>query len=226
MTSLVPTQPRMCIPYLITCALVVGNAVAWKQHIAHTTRDTVKTMLRNARVLGIASSVILSSLAPVVPPVYASNAEAIEVRRVLEQPVGAPMPERSPNVKLESGLQYYDATVGDGAVVEEGKTVQFQWVLRRQNGYFVDASSNYGSEPFIYKVGNLKKVIKGVDEGIRGMRVGGVRRLLIPASLAYVQGVGDGLPGPMPDGFGPRRQIETRREREVWYMELQVAKVR
>ena len=47
--------------------------------------------------------------------------------------------------------------------------MSFEWVLRRSNGYFVDASSNYGTpesggEPFIYKVGNLKKVIPGLDE--------------------------------------------------------------
>jgi len=61
-------------------------------------------------------------------------------------------------------------------MAEVGKTVQFQWVLRRSNGYFVDASSNYDNEPFIYKVGNTKKVVPGLDEAIRGMKVGGVRR--------------------------------------------------
>lgn len=59
------------------------------------------------------------------------------------------------------------------------------------------------------------------------MRVGGVRRMTIPSSLAYVEGVGDGLPGPMPADFGPRRQISTRQaNKEPWYMELQVVKVR
>ena len=91
------------------------------------------------------------------------------------------------DVILPSGLKYYDYCVGDGNIADEGKTVQFQWVLRRSNGYFVDSSTNY-DEPLIYKVGNLKKVIPGVDEGIRGMRVGGIRRLLIPPKLAYLEG--------------------------------------
>ena len=110
----------------------------------------------------------------------------------------------------------------------EGKTVQFQWVLRRSNGYFVDASSNYGEapgEPFIYKVGNLKKVIKGLDEGIRGMRVGGVRRMSIPPQLAY-QAVDDAAPGPMPASFGPRRQIITRLGKETWYLEIALTLVK
>jgi FKBP-type peptidyl-prolyl cis-trans isomerase len=73
-------------------------------------------------------------------------------------------------------------------------------VLRRSNGYFVDASSNYGDEPFIYKVGNTKKVIKGLDEAIRGMKARGVRRVNIPPKMAFVEGVGDDKPGPMPSG--------------------------
>ena len=100
--------------------------------------------------------------------------------------------------KLPSGVQFFDVKVGDGNQAEVGKTVQFQWVLRRSNGYFVDASSNYNDEPFIYKVGNTKKVIKGLDEGIIGMKVGGVRRITIPPQLAFVEGVGDDKPGPMP----------------------------
>jgi FKBP-type peptidyl-prolyl cis-trans isomerase len=155
------------------------------------------------------------------------NPEALEMRRVSQQPAGAPEPPATrKSIKLDSGVQYFDYVIGDGAEVQEGRTVQFQWVLRRSNGYFVDASSNYGDEPFIYKVGNTKKVIKGVDEGIRGMKVGGVRRMNIPPLMAFVAGVGDDKPGPMPAGFGPRRQIETRIDKEVWYFEIKVIKVR
>ena len=154
------------------------------------------------------------------------NPEALELRRVMEQPAGAPEAVKKVAVKLPSGVTYFDYVDGDGAEVQEGKSVQFQWVLRRSNGYFVDASSNYGDEPFIYKVGNTKKVIKGVDEGIRGMKVGGVRRMNIPPKMAFVSGVGDDKPGPMPAGFGPRRQIETRIDKEVWYFEIKVTKVK
>ena len=154
------------------------------------------------------------------------NPEALELRRVMEQPAGAPEAVKKVAVKLPSGVTYFDYVDGEGAEVQEGRTVQFQWVLRRSNGYFVDASSNYGDEPFIYKVGNTKKVIKGVDEGIRGMKVGGVRRMNIPPNMAFVSGVGDDKPGPMPAGFGPRRQIETRIDKEVWYFEIKVTKVR
>jgi FKBP-type peptidyl-prolyl cis-trans isomerase 2 len=77
-------------------------------------------------------------------------------------------------------------------------------VLRKSNGYFVDSSQvAYDGVPFIFTVGD-GTAIAGVDEGVRGMASGGVRRLLIPPSLAYVDGLDDGKPGPMPVGFGPR----------------------
>ena len=130
---------------------------------------------------------------------------------------------------LPSGLEIADFKVGKGeATVEEGRTVVFQWVLRRSNGYFVDASSNYGEDgegDFIYKVGNKAKVIAGIDEGIRGMKVGGVRALKIPPAIAY-RAVGDNVPGPMPAGYGPRRQILTRIDSEVWYVQVRILKIK
>lgn len=188
-------------------------------------RTDASDLIRSNVVLTIAICSLALSL-PSPSAALEKNPEALEMRRVMQQPAGAPEAVKKTAVKLPSGVQYFDYVDGDGAEVQEGKTVQFQWVLRRSNGYFVDASSNYGDEPFIYKVGNTKKVIKGVDEGIRGMRVGGVRRMNIPPNMAFVSGVGDDKPGPMPAGFGPRRQIETRLDREVWYFEIKVLKVR
>ena len=46
--------------------------------------------------------------------------------------------------KTASGLEYSDVKLDEGPKALAGKSVQFQWVLRRSNGYFVDASSNYG----------------------------------------------------------------------------------
>lgn len=188
-------------------------------------RTNLNDELRKSVMLTVAVCSFALSM-PSPSAALEKNPEALEMRRVMQQPAGAPEAVKKTAVKLPSGVTYFDYVDGEGAEVQEGKTVQFQWVLRRSNGYFVDASSNYGDEPFIYKVGNTKKVIKGVDEGIRGMRVGGVRRMNIPPNMAFVSGVGDDKPGPMPAGFGPRRQIETRLDREVWYFEIKVLKVR
>ena len=153
---------------------------------------------------------------------------------LLPPPPSWAMYENSPAVDsdiivLPSGVSSQDLRVGDGDEVTEGKRVNIQWVLKRSNGYFIDSSSNNDGVPFIFTVGGVGKgdtksntgsgvasastsrasqrAIVGLDEGIRGMKVGGIRRVVIPPSLAYVEGLGDGMPGPIPEGFGPKQRI-------------------
>ena len=143
----------------------------------------------------------------------------------------APVP-REAYKKLDSGVIIADLLKGSagGATVAPGSKVNMEWVLRKSNGYFVDSSNVVGA-PFIFSVGD-GNAIKGVDEGVQGMKVGGVRRLLIPPSLAYVDGLDDGKPGPMPAGFGPRQQmrrVQSARKDvpgEYIYLEVQVTRVR
>mmetsp|Transcript_18361 Transcript_18361/g.39743 ORF Transcript_18361/g.39743 Transcript_18361/m.39743 type:complete len:258 (-) Transcript_18361:116-889(-) len=115
-------------------------------------------------------------------------------------------PDTGPT-KLPSGVSYEDLRPGTGDTVAEGKRVNIQWVLKRSNGYFVDSSERNDGIPFIFTVGDPKGAIAGLDEGIRGMRAGGIRRIVIPPELAYVDGVEDGKPGPVPEGFGPKQRI-------------------
>jgi FKBP-type peptidyl-prolyl cis-trans isomerases 1 len=90
----------------------------------------------------------------------------------------------------------------------------------------------YKWSSFYFTVGDKKAAIEGLDEGIRGMRQGGTRRILIPPSLAYVQGLEDGLPGPLPAGYGPRQQmrrVQTLRKDvpgEYIFLEVLVTRVR
>jgi FKBP-type peptidyl-prolyl cis-trans isomerase len=144
----------------------------------------------------------------------------------------APVP-RDAYKKLDSGVVIADLRVGSGAdVVKQGTRVNLQWLLRKSNGYFVDSSaaSNDGV-PFIFTVGD-GSAIAGVDEGMRGMKQGGTRRLLIPPSLAYVTGLEDGKPGPLPSGFGPKQQMRrvqgVRKDvpGEYIFLEVQVTRLR
>jgi len=137
--------------------------------------------------------------------------------------------------KLDSGVIYADISKGNGETVKEGSKVNLQWVLRRSNGYFVDSSAVSDSVPFIFTVGckdNGDAAIEGLDEGIRGMKSGGTRRILIPPRLAWIGGIADGKPGPLPAGFGPRQQMrrvmETRIDvpGEYIFLEVKVTKVR
>lgn len=143
----------------------------------------------------------------------------------------APVP-REAYKKLSSGVVYADLRPGSGTeVAQQGSRVNLQWVLRRSNGYFVDSSERNDGVPFIFSIGD-GKAIQGVDEGVRGMKVGGVRRILIPPALAYVEGLEDGKPGPLPEGFGPRQQMRrvmnVRKDvpGEYVFLEVQLTRLR
>mmetsp|Transcript_3324 Transcript_3324/g.4527 ORF Transcript_3324/g.4527 Transcript_3324/m.4527 type:complete len:252 (+) Transcript_3324:101-856(+) len=139
---------------------------------------------------------------------------------------------REAYIKLPSGVTYADLRVGKGEEATLGKKANLQWVLRRSNGYFVESSEVNDSVPFIFNVGDEKAAIAGVNEGVQGMRVGGVRRLLIPPSLAYVQGLEDDKPGPVPKGFGPKQQMRRvmnfRKDvpGEYVFLEVQLTRIR
>ena len=86
-------------------------------------------------------------------------------------------------ITTDSGLQYQDLTVGDGAEAITGATVIVHYVGRLEDGTQFDSSVDKGV-PFDFPLGG-GRVIAGWDEGVQGMKVGGKRKLTIPADLAY-----------------------------------------
>lgn len=97
-------------------------------------------------------------------------------------------------VKPLTQLMMKDDVVGTGAAAAAGDSVTVNYVGALTNGKVFDASANHGSDGFTFALG-AGQVIKGWDEGIVGMKVGGKRTLAIPAALAYgPQAVGDVIP--------------------------------
>jgi FKBP-type peptidyl-prolyl cis-trans isomerase len=86
-------------------------------------------------------------------------------------------------VKTDSGLQYWDIAVGTGKVAKEGDGVRVHYTGWLTNGKKFDSSVDAG-RPFTFVLGN-GEVIKGWDEGVAGMKVGGKRQLHIPPDLGY-----------------------------------------
>jgi FKBP-type peptidyl-prolyl cis-trans isomerase len=83
-----------------------------------------------------------------------------------------------------------DITVGTGAEAKAGNMVTVNYVGKLTNGTVFDASANHGTTGFSFPLG-AGQVIKGWDQGVAGMKVGGKRELVIPASLGYgAQSVG------------------------------------
>jgi FKBP-type peptidyl-prolyl cis-trans isomerase len=103
----------------------------------------------------------------------------------------APAKVTGPGVKTDSGLQYWDIRLGNGETAKEGSRVRVHYTGWLPNGKKFDSSVDAGT-PFDFRIGN-GEVIKGWEEGITGMRVGGKRQLHIPPSLAYgAEGTPDG----------------------------------
>lgn len=96
-------------------------------------------------------------------------------------------------VTTESGLQYVDLVVGTGREAELGDTATVHYTGWLADGTSFD-SSRTRNEPFSFRVG-AGRVIKGWDEGVLGMKVGGTRKLIIPPALGYgARGAGSVIP--------------------------------
>jgi FKBP-type peptidyl-prolyl cis-trans isomerase len=96
-------------------------------------------------------------------------------------------------VTTKSGLQYEDVKEGTGAVAKAGNTVEVHYTGWLTDNTKFDSSVDRG-KPFSFKLGS-GQVIKGWDEGVAGMKVGGQRRLSIPPDLGYGQrGAGRVIP--------------------------------
>jgi len=93
-----------------------------------------------------------------------------------------------------SGLKYRDVLVGKGPVPKQGDDILVNYTGKFTNGKIFDSSVGPGRGPFELHLGR-GEVIKGWDEGIATMHVGGKRKLIIPPDLAYGQ---QGYPGAVP----------------------------
>jgi FKBP-type peptidyl-prolyl cis-trans isomerase len=105
---------------------------------------------------------------------------------------GATMSENK-TVTTASGLKYEDVKQGSGDTATAGKMVSVHYTGWLTDGRKFDSSKDRG-QPFEFPLGG-GRVIKGWDEGVQGMKVGGVRKLTIPADLAYgSRGAGGVIP--------------------------------
>jgi len=97
------------------------------------------------------------------------------------------------NETTASGLGIEDIKVGDGATAEAGQRVTVHYTGWLENGTKFDSSKDR-NDPFDFPLGR-GHVIKGWDEGVAGMKIGGVRKLTIPAHLGYgARGAGGVIP--------------------------------
>ena len=97
------------------------------------------------------------------------------------------------SIKTASGLLIEDVVVGDGATAGAGQRVSVHYTGWLQNGAKFDSSKDRG-QAFMFSLGR-GEVIRGWDEGVSGMKVGGKRKLTIPPDLGYgARGAGGVIP--------------------------------
>jgi FKBP-type peptidyl-prolyl cis-trans isomerase len=97
--------------------------------------------------------------------------------------------------KAPAGFWYADAAPGQGDSATAGRTVSVHYTGWLPSGKKFDSSRDRG-EPFAFTLG-AQQVIRGWDEGVAGMKVGGRRKLVLPPALAYGDG---GAPPDIPPG--------------------------
>src|ERR1700751_6198812 len=105
---------------------------------------------------------------------------------------GGPTKVEGEGTKTPDGLQYWDIKARTGRTADRGMTVKVHYTGWLTNGKKFDSS--LGSSPFQFPIG-AHQVIKGWEEGVSGMKVGGKRQLKIPPDLAYGK---EGYPGAIP----------------------------
>lgn len=132
-------------------------------------------------------SVLGAFVIAVVGLVTENQAEAVSTsRRALK---GEKVPE-SEYKTLPNGLKYYDLKVGGGAIAVKGSRVAVHYVAKWKGVTFMTSRQGLGvtgGTPYGFDVGASEKgvVLKGLDLGVQGMRVGGQRLLIVPPELAY-----------------------------------------
>jgi len=147
---------------------------------------------------GILAILLLAGSASSGSGALSATAVASEAGKAMEPSKDAPGKDAAKDaagkeIVTPSGLKYTDLKMGAGAEAKAGDAVQVHYT-----GWLVDGtkfdSSRDSNRPFRFKLG-AGQVIKGWDEGVAGMRVGGKRKLIIPAELGYGrQGAGSVIP--------------------------------
>lgn len=134
----------------------------------------------------------LSQTAPVAVVQSATEPALVAQANLLTQPEATPMTEENV-VTTDSGLKYIDVVDGTGATPQKGQTVSVHYTGTLENGTKFDSSRDRG-QPFQFPLG-AGRVIKGWDEGIATMKIGGQRQLIIPSDLGYgSRGAGGVIP--------------------------------
>jgi peptidylprolyl isomerase len=161
---------------IICCAIAACNETSNTQQSSNPTEATSSPSLAASKETAIATPTTTSTATPTTTstatPTITSTATPTTTKPDLKKAVTTP-----------SGLKYVDLKVGTGAKPKKGQTISVHYTGTLENGTKFDSSRDR-NEPIEFPLGT-GKVIKGWDEGLSTMKVGGRRQLIIPGKLGY-----------------------------------------
>ncbi|MBD2480611.1 FKBP-type peptidyl-prolyl cis-trans isomerase [Planktothrix sp. FACHB-1365] len=164
-----------------TVVLVVAQITTAVQQAKATNQNTPIAVQQTVSP----TSTVKPSSNPLFAQGIASNAQTIIAQNMTNS--------EEKVITTDSGLQYEDLKEGDGVSPSKGQTVTVHYTGTLTNGKKFDSSRDRG-QPFQFKIG-VGQVIKGWDEGVMSMKVGGRRKLIIPPDLGYgARGAGGVIP--------------------------------
>lgn len=157
-----------------------------------TTRDTVVQTSRS----NLLRTIALTSMALTLPAIDATSARAelgqfvepVEVPKLLCDASCLEALSTVERVKLPSGLEFQDIKVGTGPAPPVGYQIVLHYILMTADGRVISNSLENGT-PYDIRVGT-GQVVAGLDEGLKTMRVGGIRRVYVPeGDLSFPKGL-------------------------------------
>jgi peptidylprolyl isomerase len=170
---------------LVTCCLVLL--------VAQFTGSQAATAVNLGETEEVVTTVTSTSLASAAVESPGTESPGTAADLLAEPAPVAPAGGQAAPVTTASGLQYTDLVEGTGAMPKSGQRVTVHYTGTLEDGTQFDSSRDRG-RPFTFQIG-VGQVIKGWDEGVGTMRVGGRRQLVIPPELGYgSRGAGGVIP--------------------------------
>lgn len=175
-------RQRIWISAIVAVVVIVTAGLAFWQYQLYTARHSTTSKKTNT----IAQIGPKCATASSIPAVYNTTPTA--------GPLNPPAVTGTPATNTD-GLQCLDLKVGSGKVAQQGSTVSVEYTgWLASNGNKFDSSYDHGGQPFSVTPLGQASVIPGWNEGLVGMKAGGIRRIILPAALAYGSQGNQGIP--------------------------------
>jgi peptidylprolyl isomerase len=166
------------IQYLILFVCLFAFIGACKKESTNSKKEAVEKTLKQKLIER-------GNTKPIREKKLAADADKTKQGASWTVPKSAPTEEKlKKTVKSKSGLQYNDIKLGRGKLPKKGDTIFIHFVAWLQNGNKQFRTTRGATTPYKFVLGQ-GQVIKGLEEGIASMKKGSIRKLMIPANLAY-----------------------------------------